>query len=568
MENEKKTVPEANAEKGNHNHKNNYHKRKPHKPKSYYITPEGNTEASKPAADTRASSSSDAQKPQQNKPRADESTQSKQNPNRQSSQGNQNRHSNRRGKPHGSNNNSNNSNSNSNSNNNNNNNNNNNSHHPKKDNQKEGRTVKEAREVKEVKEAKEVKEVKEASVQATQNAPAVQNQNANKSGKNNRRRKNKPHHQNKPTEEHIAAEAPQKEPPKQNDTLDISLMPSQRSLKSDRLETPVKKLDKFANSPEYAKYSDYEEFTFDELYGEKTEQKHAEMAVSEDNSPVDTPAQTEDEPTVEVVGIRFKPSGKTYYFEPCDIKLKVGTHAIVKTARGLEYGEVALGNTFVKESETVPPLRPVVREATPEDIKHHADNKAKEDEAFHICNEKIIEHELEMKLIDAQYTFDNTKLLFYFTSAGRVDFRELVKDLASVFRTRIELRQIGIRDEAKMVGGLGLCGRPLCCSLFLSDFGQVSIKMAKDQNLSLNSSKISGICGRLMCCLRYEYEAYEYEIKHTPPVDSLVRTVDGVGTVTEISPIAGTIKVKLHDADAPPKTYKRDEVTVLKKKNG
>ncbi|MBR2849509.1 MAG: stage 0 sporulation family protein [Clostridia bacterium] len=270
---------------------------------------------------------------------------------------------------------------------------------------------------------------------------------------------------------------------------------------------------------------------------------------------------------VEVVGIRFKASGKTYYFAPNGISLKIGSKAIVETARGLEYGDVALGNTMVKESETVSPLRPVIRKATDADIKHHEENKQKEDDAFRICNEKIIAHELDMKLIDAQYTFDNTKLLFYFTSAGRVDFRDLVKDLASVFRTRIELRQIGIRDEAKMVGGLGLCGRPLCCSLFLTDFGQVSIKMAKEQNLSLNSSKISGICGRLMCCLRYEHETYEYEIKRTPPVDSLVRTVDGVGVVTEINPLAATIKVKLVSSpDTPPKSYKRDEVSVLKKK--
>ncbi|MBE6593556.1 MAG: stage 0 sporulation protein [Ruminococcaceae bacterium] len=270
---------------------------------------------------------------------------------------------------------------------------------------------------------------------------------------------------------------------------------------------------------------------------------------------------------VDVVGIRFKSSGKTYYFAPNGVSLRTGSHAIVETARGLEYGEVAIGNTKVRESEIVPPLRPIIRKATDADVKHHNENKEKEDAAFRICNEKIIAHELDMKLIDAQYTFDNTKLLFYFTSSGRVDFRDLVKDLASVFRTRIELRQIGIRDEAKMVGGLGLCGRPLCCSIFLTDFGQVSIKMAKEQNLSLNSSKISGICGRLMCCLRYEHETYEYEIKRTPPVDSLVRTVDGVGVVTEINPLAATIKVKLVSSpDTPPKSYKRDEVTVLKKK--
>ena len=269
---------------------------------------------------------------------------------------------------------------------------------------------------------------------------------------------------------------------------------------------------------------------------------------------------------VEVVGIRFKASGKTYYFAPSGIALRKGEQAIVETARGLEYGEVALANTEVSESDIVPPLRPVVRKATDADKAHHLENKKKEDDAFVLCNERILAHKLDMKLIDAQYTFDNTKLLFYFTSAGRVDFRELVKDLASVFRTRIELRQIGIRDEAKLLGGLGMCGRPLCCSVFLSDFGQVSIKMAKEQNLSLNSAKISGICGRLMCCLRYEHETYEYEIKRTPPVESTVKTPDGIGTVTEISPLQGTIKVRLSDKpDIQPKTYHRKDVTVISK---
>ena len=269
---------------------------------------------------------------------------------------------------------------------------------------------------------------------------------------------------------------------------------------------------------------------------------------------------------VEVVGIRFKSTGKTYYFDPAGITLRKGEHAIVETARGLEYGEVALANSSVSESDIVPPLRPVVRKATEADKAHHLENKKKEDDAFVLCNERILAHKLDMKLIDAQYTFDNSKLLFYFTSAGRVDFRELVKDLASVFRTRIELRQIGIRDEAKLIGGLGMCGRPLCCSVFLTDFGQVSIKMAKEQNLSLNSAKISGICGRLMCCLRYEHESYEYEIKRTPPIDSTVKTPDGIGTVTEMSPLQGTIKVRLADKpDTQPKTYHRKDVTVISK---
>lgn len=337
--------------------------------------------------------------------------------------------------------------------------------------------------------------------------------------------------------------------------------PTQKS--ADKLQRPApQKMSKFSESPEYAQYADYEEFSFEELYGKDSFPASCKDAQTGENGD-----SASGEPMVEVVGIRFKASGKTYYFAPKGISLRVGSHAIVETARGLEYGEVAIGNAMVKESETVPPLRPVIRKATDADIKHHAENKEKEDAAFRVCNEKIIAHELDMKLIDAQYTFDNSKLLFYFTSSGRVDFRDLVKDLASVFRTRIELRQIGIRDEAKMVGGLGLCGRPLCCSLFLTDFGQVSIKMAKEQNLSLNSSKISGICGRLMCCLRYEHDTYEYEIKRTPPVDSLVRTVDGIGVVTEINPLAATIKVKLNASpDVPPKSYKRDEVSVLKKK--
>ena len=369
------------------------------------------------------------------------------------------------------------------------------------------------------------------------------------------------------------------------DELDLSFP------KFDRLEKPApKKLETFSSSPEYQKYRDYEEFTYDQIYGsldednndkaEKTEKieknEKSEENADNANASKDTDAEIfvdgiqeeKVDALVEVVGIRFKSSGKTYYFTPNNINLRMGIHAVVETARGLEYGEVVMANTFIHESEIVPPLRPVVRAATPEDELHNKEIKQLEDSAFHICNEKIIEHGLDMKLIDAQYTFDNTKLLFYFTSSGRVDFRELVKDLASVFRTRIELRQIGIRDEAKMVGGLGICGRPLCCSKFLTDFGQVSIKMAKEQNLSLNTTKISGICGRLMCCLRYEHETYEYEIKRTPPVDTLVRTVDGVGTVTDISPLQGTIKVRLAASpEVMPKSYKREDVTILKKKN-
>ncbi len=272
----------------------------------------------------------------------------------------------------------------------------------------------------------------------------------------------------------------------------------------------------------------------------------------------------EDVNLVSVAGIRFKANGKIYFFDKGDIKLKTGEYAIVDTARGLEFGEVAFSHREVKESALVLPLRKVIRAATGDDIEHHKDNKAKEDEAFKICQEKIADHKLEMKLIEAQYSFDNSKLLFYFTSASRVDFRELVKDLASVFRTRIELRQIGIRDEAKLMGGLGACGRALCCTTFLSDFAQVSIKMAKEQNLSLNSGKISGSCGRLMCCLQYEYSTYLEESRRTPPVDSTVKTSEGVGIVTETSPLAGTLKVKLNDKpDMAPILFKRDEVTLI-----
>lgn len=272
-----------------------------------------------------------------------------------------------------------------------------------------------------------------------------------------------------------------------------------------------------------------------------------------------------DEEKVEVVGVRFKKVGKVYYFSPEGIVAQKGQHAIVDTARGPEFGEIYIPNRFVGTSDIVPPLRPVIRIATPEDALHNEENTRKEKEAFSICLEQIAKHELDMKLVDAQYTFDNSKLLFYFTSAGRVDFRELVKDLAGIFRTRIELRQIGIRDEAKLIGGLGACGRPICCATFLSDFVQVSIKMAKEQGLFLNSSKISGTCGRLMCCLRYEQESYEYEIARTPAVDSTVKTPDGIGTVVDTHPLTGYVKVKLNDKpDQAPKPFHRDEVKIIR----
>ena len=268
--------------------------------------------------------------------------------------------------------------------------------------------------------------------------------------------------------------------------------------------------------------------------------------------------------TYEIIGVKFKSTGKIYYFDPDGHRYKREDQVIVDTARGLEFGTVDIGNRMVTEREVVTPLRKVVRRATPDDIARSEANAARAAEAFAICGEKIVEHKLDMKLVDVEYTFDNSKLLFYFTAEGRVDFRELVKDLAGIFRTRIELRQIGIRDETKLLGGIGICGRPFCCKTFLSDFVQVSIKMAKEQNLSLNSAKISGACGRLMCCLRYEYDAYAEEIKKTPRVDQIVTTPDGEGIVTEVQPLAGLCRVKFTDrTDMPPKVYHRDVLTVI-----
>ncbi len=283
-----------------------------------------------------------------------------------------------------------------------------------------------------------------------------------------------------------------------------------------------------------------------------------EILNNEKNNTENTSAEQAEE--VEVIGIRFQDGGKTYYFDPNGCVASTSNFAIVETSRGVEFGKVCQGNKFVSKNDIVPPLRPVIRIATEKDMKTNEENKRKEAEALKVCLQKVNAHNLEMKLIEAEYTFDGAKLTFYFTADGRIDFRDLVKDLASTFKTRIELRQIGIRDEAKFMGGLGVCGRPFCCSTFLPDFCQVSIKMAKEQNLSLNSSKISGACGRLMCCLRFEHDTYVYEIKKTPPVDSTVKTPDGTGTVTEISPLAGTVKVNINDSI---KAYHRDEVKIL-----
>ncbi|MCT8975695.1 stage 0 sporulation family protein [Clostridium sp. CX1] len=248
---------------------------------------------------------------------------------------------------------------------------------------------------------------------------------------------------------------------------------------------------------------------------------------------------------ITVVGVRFKKAGKIYYFSPGELEVKDNSNVIVETARGIEFGECVIAPKQIDESEIVSPLKSVIRIATEEDVERHTENKAKEKEAFQVCLEKIQQHGLKMKLIDVEYTFDNNKVIFYFTADGRVDFRELVKDLASIFRTRIELRQIGVRDEAKMIGGLGPCGRTLCCSTFLGDFAPVSIKMAKEQNLSLNPTKISGICGRLMCCLNYEQETYEHIRKKMPKVDSVVQTPDGRAVVISNSVVKESAKVRI-----------------------
>ena len=245
-----------------------------------------------------------------------------------------------------------------------------------------------------------------------------------------------------------------------------------------------------------------------------------------------------------VIGVRFRAAGKIYYFDPADRQIKIGDHVIVETARGIEYGYVVLGNREVDETKVIPPLKPVIRMATDEDRAIEAKNKEKEKEAFKICQEKIKKHNLEMKLIDAEYTFDNNKVLFYFTADGRIDFRELVKDLASVFKTRIELRQVGVRDETKILGGIGICGSPLCCHSYLSEFIPVSIKMAKEQNLSLNPTKISGVCGRLMCCLKNEEETYEVLNSKLPGIGDTVTTADGLrGEVHSVNVLRQTVKV-------------------------
>ncbi|MCL2034932.1 MAG: stage 0 sporulation family protein [Oscillospiraceae bacterium] len=269
----------------------------------------------------------------------------------------------------------------------------------------------------------------------------------------------------------------------------------------------------------------------------------------------------------EIIGVRFKSAGKIYYFDPNGVEVQKGQNVIVETVRGTECGEVVVAGRFIDEKEWSQPLKPVLRIATDADVEQMRRNREKEQYAFEVCTEKVLRHNLDMKLIDVEYTFDNNKILFYFTADGRVDFRELVKDLASVLKTRIELRQIGVRDEAKMLGGLGICGREFCCSTFLGEFQPVSIKMAKEQGLSLNPSKISGTCGRLMCCLKYEQNAYEDLLRRTPRTGSIVQTPEGRGTICEVSLLTGLLKVNLDKntgASATPSVFHRDDIKTLR----
>ena len=266
---------------------------------------------------------------------------------------------------------------------------------------------------------------------------------------------------------------------------------------------------------------------------------------------------------IKIVGVRFRNAGKIYYFGPGNLDLTAGMHVIVETARGVEMGTVMIPTREVNDDSVIQPLKPVIRIATEADEKTALKNREKEKEAFKICLEKIAKHKLDMKLVEVEYSFDANKIVFFFTSDGRVDFRELVKDLAARFHTRIELRQIGVRDEARMLGGLGICGQPYCCKRFLNDFQPVSIKMAKEQGLSLNPTKISGSCGRLMCCLKYEQDAYEYLNSLTPNVGATVKTADGLATVTDVNLITGNLLVKLIDSDSIPFKVHRDDVKLV-----
>ena len=270
----------------------------------------------------------------------------------------------------------------------------------------------------------------------------------------------------------------------------------------------------------------------------------------------------------EIIAVRFKAGGKQYYFDPQGLTVPQGAGVIVETGKGVEYGTCSRSNAMVRDDVVVQPLRPVVRLATQKDEKQIQDNHRKEKEAMKICQQLVERHGLDMKLVEVEYSFDGSKIIFFFTSEGRVDFRALVKDLASIFRSRIELRQIGVRDEARMLGGLGICGKPFCCHQFLDEFQPVSIKMAKTQNLSLNPTKISGTCGRLMCCLKYEQEAYEDAVKRCPKQESFVECPDGVGNVTAVNLLREQVKVRLEDSTEQPKTYRTTEIRVVRNGKG
>lgn len=268
---------------------------------------------------------------------------------------------------------------------------------------------------------------------------------------------------------------------------------------------------------------------------------------------------------IEIIGVRFKNAGKVYYFDPNGVTVQKGEYVVVETSRGMECGEVTIENRALEDGDVVKPLKPIVRKATAEDIARQKENAEREHKAMQTCQQKIAAHGLDMKLVDVEFAFDGSKILFYFTADGRVDFRELVKDLAATFHTRIELRQIGVRDEARMLGGLGICGQPFCCAQFLNDFEPVSIKMAKEQGLSLNPTKISGSCGRLMCCLKYEQDVYEEFGKITPKNGALVQTPEGRGTVAETNVLTGVVKVKLEKSpDSPPATFAREDLKVIR----
>jgi len=293
-----------------------------------------------------------------------------------------------------------------------------------------------------------------------------------------------------------------------------------------------------------------------------------ELEVLQQDTPEELPQETADlaplPEQVTVVDIQFRSGSKVYFFDPGELELKAGDHVIMDTARGQEFGYCSGGNHEVSSKDIVPPLRKILRVATEKDEKINNDNIQKEKKAFEICQQKIQSHGLDMQLVSAECAFDGSKIIFFFTADGRVDFRELVKNLASVFRTRIELRQIGVRDKAKMVGGLGICGRPFCCKEFLDDFQPVSIKMAKTQNLSLNPTKISGTCGRLMCCLKYEQEAYEDLLKTSPKNESFVDTVDGRGTVVDVNLLRQSVRVRMEDQPEVINTYKNCDICVLR----